>query len=70
MSKRRSVYVIELLVVIAIVAILQLPLPAFPQRHGENTRRAASDTKQLGLATLMYADDYDVLCRFRLTLVG
>jgi prepilin-type N-terminal cleavage/methylation domain-containing protein/prepilin-type processing-associated H-X9-DG protein len=52
---------IELLVVIAIIAILAAILfPVFAQAR-EKARQAScqSNLKQLGLATLMYAQDYD-----------
>src|SRR5579862_2997773 len=52
---------IELLVVIAIIAILAAILfPVFAQAR-EKARQAScqSNLKQLGLAFLMYAEDYD-----------
>ena len=52
---------IELLVVIAIIAILAAILfPVFAQAR-ESARRSAclSNTKQIGLAMLMYLNDYD-----------
>lgn len=52
---------IELLVVIAIIAILAAILfPVFASAR-ESARKTAclSNTKQLGLATLLYAQDYD-----------
>ena len=54
---------IELLVVIAIIAILAAILfPVFAQAR-EKARQASciSNTKQVGLATLMYSQDYDEL---------
>jgi prepilin-type N-terminal cleavage/methylation domain-containing protein len=52
---------IELLVVIAIIAILAAILFPVFARARENARRAscASNLKQLGLAFIQYAQDYD-----------
>lgn len=52
---------IELLVVIAIIAILAAILfPVFAQaRKAARTTSSLSNLKQLGLASLMYAQDYD-----------
>ncbi len=58
---RRGFTLIELLVVVAIVSILAAILfPVFSQVR-ENARRTVceSNLKQLGLAWLMYANDYD-----------
>ena len=58
---QRGFTLIELLVVIAIIAILAAILfPAFA-RARENARRAScqSNLKQIGLAGLQYAQDYD-----------
>lgn len=61
MSMRRAFTLIELLVVIAIVAILAAILfPVFAQAR-ERARQAscASNTRQIGMAILMYAESYD-----------
>src|SRR5947209_9779048 len=62
MSPRRTAFtLIELLVVIAIIAILAAILfPVFAQAR-EKARQAScqSNLKQVGLALLMYAQDYD-----------
>src|SRR5439155_18474586 len=58
---RKGFTLIELLVVIAIIAILAAILfPVFAQAR-EKARQAtcASNLKQLGVAILMYAQDYD-----------
>src|SRR5215216_6026680 len=58
---RRGFTLIELLVVIAIIAILAAILfPVFAQAR-EKARGAAclSNMKQIGLATMMYAQDHD-----------
>src|SRR5205085_6331083 len=58
---RRGFTLIELLVIIAIIAILAAILfPVFAQAR-EKGRQATctSNNKQIGLAILMYASDYD-----------
>ena len=62
-NNRQAFTLIELLVVIAIIAILAAILfPVFAQAR-EKARSASclSNQKQLGLATLMYSQDYDEL---------
>jgi prepilin-type N-terminal cleavage/methylation domain-containing protein/prepilin-type processing-associated H-X9-DG protein len=61
MERRKAFTLIELLVVIAIIAILAAILfPVFAQAR-EAARKASctSNMKQLGLAFMMYSQDYD-----------
>src|SRR2546423_465964 len=62
-TRQRGFTLIELLVVIAIIAILAAILfPVFAQAR-ESARKAScqSNQKQIGLAIMMYAQDYDEL---------
>jgi len=61
MRERRGFTLIELLVVIAIIAILAAILFPVFARAREAARKATclSNLKQIGLAALMYAQDYD-----------
>jgi prepilin-type N-terminal cleavage/methylation domain-containing protein len=59
--KKQGFTLIELLVVIAIIAILAaILMPVFAQAR-EKSRQASclSNLKQIGLATMMYVQDYD-----------
>jgi prepilin-type N-terminal cleavage/methylation domain-containing protein/prepilin-type processing-associated H-X9-DG protein len=61
MHKKTGFTLIELLVVIAIIAILAAILfPVFAQaREKARTISCLSNTKQIGLASMMYVQDYD-----------
>lgn len=61
MQRNRAFTLIELLVVIAIIAILAAILfPVFAQaKEAAKKSASVSQTKQIGLACLMYAGDYD-----------
>ncbi len=67
MHRRRGFTLIELLVVIAIIAILAAILfPVFAKaREKARQSSCASNLKQLGLAALQYAQDYDERMMYR-----
>ena len=60
-NHKRAFTLIELLVVIAIIAILAAILFPVFARARENARRTScvSNGKQMGIATMMYVQDYD-----------
>lgn len=60
-SRRRAFTLIELLVLIAIIAILAAMLfPVYAQaKEAARKTQSLSNIKQLGLAFIMYASDYD-----------
>jgi prepilin-type N-terminal cleavage/methylation domain-containing protein len=64
--RNKAFTLIELLVVIAIIAILAAILfPVFAQaREKARAISCLSNTKQIGLATLMYVQDYDEMFPF------
>jgi len=71
--RKQGFTLIELLVVIAIIAILAAILfPVFAQaREAARTASSLSNKKQLALAHLMYAQDYDeTLCPTAITNGG
>ncbi|MDW8052685.1 MAG: prepilin-type N-terminal cleavage/methylation domain-containing protein, partial [Armatimonadota bacterium] len=61
MTQRKGFTLIELLVVIAIIAILAAILfPVFAQaREKARQTMCTSNMKQIGLAIVMYLNDYD-----------
>lgn len=71
LMKKRAFTLIELLVVIAIIAILAAILFPVFARARENARRSSclSNLKQIGIATMMYTQDYDESYPYALTLI-
>src|SRR5437667_11069914 len=72
MRKQNGFTLIELLVVIAIIAILAAILfPVFAKAR-EKARQASclSNTKQMGLALMMYTQDYDEILPFRVVRIN
>src|SRR5712691_11224154 len=69
MRRNRAFTLIELLVVIAIIAILAAILfPVFAQARDKARQvTCLSNTKQLSLGVLMYAQDYDEQLLYRPT---
>ncbi|MFS8808670.1 DUF1559 domain-containing protein, partial [Synechococcus sp. R6-10] len=67
MRTRHGFTLIELLVVIAIIAILAAILfPVFAQaREKARQTTCLSNGKQIGLATMMYVNDYDEMFPFQ-----
>src|SRR3990172_12734890 len=61
MRRRQGFTLIELLVVIAIIAILAAILFPVFARARENARKSScqSNHKQIGVAVMMYSQDYD-----------
>src|SRR5438270_3694947 len=61
MHDKRGFTLIELLVVIAVISVLAAILfPVFAQARGSARNTAdLSNIRQLGTATIMYAQDYD-----------
>jgi prepilin-type N-terminal cleavage/methylation domain-containing protein/prepilin-type processing-associated H-X9-DG protein len=70
-ARKKAFTLIELLVVIAIIAILAAILFPVFARARENARRASclSNLKQIGLAAMMYTQDYDEGYPYALTLI-
>lgn len=70
-SASKGFTLIELLVVIAIISILSAILFPVFARARENARRAScmSNLKQIGLATMMYTQDYDESYPYALTVI-
>src|SRR5688572_27985628 len=69
MARNRAFTLIELLVVIAIIAILAAILfPVFAQAKDAAKKTASlSNIKQVGLANLIYAGDYDDMVPIAIT---
>src|SRR5690242_330202 len=72
MKKKSGFTLIELLVVIAIIAILAAILfPVFAQARAQARKTTClSNDKQVGLAILMYVQDYDELLPMMMTLTA